>query len=239
VPRVHFDEAWYAYGKFHPIYKHRFAMGVPNDMKNRPTVFAVQSTHKMLPAFSMASYIHVSNSERGAMAWAPIKEAFMMHGTTSPFYPLIASLDIASAMMDEPTGPVLLRETSATRSNSARRGARGAPVREGRRLVLPMFQPDKVRIDGKSGAVPPRRPMRCAPIRAAGRMRSGRDVARLARRRGRGRLRDARPHQGHDPLPRHGCAGEDRQARHSRRDPHQVPRRSVARRSRAPATTPC
>jgi arginine decarboxylase len=24
----------------------------------------------------------------------------MMHGTTSPFYPLIASLDVAAAMMD-------------------------------------------------------------------------------------------------------------------------------------------
>ncbi|TBR39371.1 MULTISPECIES: Orn/Lys/Arg decarboxylase N-terminal domain-containing protein [Dyella] len=111
VPRVHFDEAWYPYGKFHPLYRQRYAMGVPRNMKNRPTVLAVQSTHKMLPAFSMASYIHVSNSERGAIPWAPIKEAFMMHGTTSPYYPLIASLDIATAMMDDPSGPALLRET--------------------------------------------------------------------------------------------------------------------------------
>jgi arginine decarboxylase len=35
----------------------------------------------------------------------------MMHGTTSPFYPLIASLDVAAAMMDEPAGPTLMSET--------------------------------------------------------------------------------------------------------------------------------
>jgi arginine decarboxylase len=37
----------------------------------------------------------------------------MMHGTTSPFYPLIASLDVAAAMMDEPAGPTLMDETLA------------------------------------------------------------------------------------------------------------------------------
>jgi arginine decarboxylase len=153
VPRVHFDEAWYAYGKFHPLYKHRFAMGVPKDMKNRPTVFSVQSTHKMLPAFSMASYIHVSNSERGRMERAPMKEAFMMHGTTSPFYPLIASLDIASAMMDEPTGPALLRETVRYavefRKSVASVAARYA--RDGD-WCFNCFQPDKVRVGGKNVA---------------------------------------------------------------------------------------
>lgn len=151
VPRVHFDEAWYAYGKFHPIYKHRFAMGVPQDMKNRPTVFSVQSTHKMLPAFSMASYIHISNSKRGAMEWAPIKEAFMMHGTTSPFYPLIASLDIASAMMDEPTGPVLLDETVRYAIEFRKSVAAMADrYRKDDDWFFTMFQPGKVRIDGKS-----------------------------------------------------------------------------------------
>ena len=35
----------------------------------------------------------------------------MMHGTTSPFYPLIASLDVAAAMMEEPAGPTLMNET--------------------------------------------------------------------------------------------------------------------------------
>ena len=111
VPRIHFDEAWYAYAKFHEIYQGRFAMGVPDDMPDRPTIFAVQSTHKMLAAFSMASMIHVKLSPRAPLEFDQFNESFMMHGTTSPFYPLIASLDVAAAMMDEPAGPTLMSET--------------------------------------------------------------------------------------------------------------------------------
>lgn len=113
VDRIHFDEAWYAYAKFHPIYKSRYAMGVPDELENRPTLFSVQSTHKMLAAFSMGSMIHVKLSERGKLDFDQFNEAFMMHGTTSPFYPLIASLDVAAALMDEPAGPTLMDETLA------------------------------------------------------------------------------------------------------------------------------
>src|SRR5271154_2994280 len=111
VPRIHFDEAWYAYAKFHEIYQGRFAMGVPDDTPDRPTIFAVQSTHKMLAAFSMASMIHVKLSPRAPLDFDQFNESFMMHGTTSPFYPLIASLDVATAMMDEPAGQTLMTET--------------------------------------------------------------------------------------------------------------------------------
>ena len=111
VPRVHFDEAWYAYAKFHPIFRHRYAMGVPDEMPDRPAIFSVQSTHKMLAAFSMGSMIHVKLSPRAPLDFDQFNEAFMMHGTTSPFYPLIASLDVAAAMMDEPAGPTLMDET--------------------------------------------------------------------------------------------------------------------------------
>jgi arginine decarboxylase len=111
VPRIHFDEAWYAYAKFHPIYRGRFAMDVPDSMPDRPTLFAVQSTHKMLAAFSMASMIHIKQSERAPLEYDQFNESFMMHGTTSPFYPMIASLDVAAAMMDEPAGPTLMSDT--------------------------------------------------------------------------------------------------------------------------------
>ncbi|MBN9614755.1 MAG: arginine decarboxylase [Acidobacteriales bacterium 59-55] len=111
VPRVHFDEAWYAYAKFHDIYRGRFAMGVPDDMPDRPTLFSVQSTHKMLAAFSMGSMVHVKLSPRAPLDFDQFNESFMMHGTTSPFYPLIASLDVAAAMMDDPAGPTLMNET--------------------------------------------------------------------------------------------------------------------------------
>src|SRR5271165_4130735 len=111
VPRVHFDEAWYAYAKFHQIYRGRFAMDVPDEMPNRPLLFAVQSTHKMLAAFSMASMVHIKLSPRAPLDYDQFNESFMMHGTTSPFYPLIASLDVAAAMMEEPAGPTLMNET--------------------------------------------------------------------------------------------------------------------------------
>ena len=111
VPRVHFDEAWYAYAKFHELYEGRYAMGVADDMPDRPAIFAVQSTHKMLAAFSMGSMVHVKLSDRAPLDFDQFNEAFMMHGTTSPFYPLIASLDVAAAMMDEPAGHTLMDET--------------------------------------------------------------------------------------------------------------------------------
>ena len=111
VPRIHFDEAWYAYAKFHPIYRGRFAMDVPDSMPDKPTLFAVQSTHKMLAAFSMASMIHIKLSDRAPLEYDQFNESFMMHGTTSPFYPMIASLDVAAAMMDEPAGPTLMSDT--------------------------------------------------------------------------------------------------------------------------------
>src|SRR6201991_1217641 len=111
VPRVHFDEAWYAYAKFHKIYRGRFAMDVPDDMTDRPTIFSVQSTHKMLAAFSMGSMVHIKLSPRAPLEFDQFNESFMMHVTTSPFYPLIASLDVAAAMMDEPAGPTLMYET--------------------------------------------------------------------------------------------------------------------------------
>src|SRR6202030_1596629 len=90
-----------AYAKFHAIYRGRFAMDVPEDMPDRPLLFAVQSTHKMLAAFSMASMIHVKLSDRAPLDFDQFNESFMMHGTTSPFYPMIASLDVATSMMYE------------------------------------------------------------------------------------------------------------------------------------------
>src|ERR1700744_1022359 len=148
VTRVHFDEAWYAYAKFHEIYKGRYAMGVPDEMPERPTIFAVQSTHKMLAAFSMASMIHVKLSPRAPLEFDQFNESFMMHGTTSPFYPMIASIDVATAMMDEPAGTTLMTETiqdaiifSKTMASVAHR----LKSEEGDWWFFGMFQPDYVR----------------------------------------------------------------------------------------------
>ena len=111
VPRIHFDEAWYAYAKFHPLYKDRFAMDIDDDTPDRPTLFAVHSTHKMLPALSMASMIHVKKSDRAPLDFDDFNDSFMMHGTTSPFYPIIASIDVAVSMMDGQPGESLVQES--------------------------------------------------------------------------------------------------------------------------------
>ena len=59
VDRIHFDEAWYAYARFNPIYRDRHAMhGDPKDHKG-PTIFATHSTHKLLAALSQASFLHI------------------------------------------------------------------------------------------------------------------------------------------------------------------------------------
>jgi len=104
VPRVHFDEAWFAYARFHPLYRNLYAMHDRLVAPGDPTIFATQSTHKLLAAFSQGSMIHIRPSERAPVEPSRFNEAYMMHGSTSPFYPMIACLDVASAMMDGPGG---------------------------------------------------------------------------------------------------------------------------------------
>ena len=82
--KVLIDEAWYAFGRFHPIF--------------RPTAlecgadFVSQSTHKTLSALSQAAMIHVNDPEFDRHAF---REAFNMFASTSPQYAIIASLDCA------------------------------------------------------------------------------------------------------------------------------------------------
>jgi arginine decarboxylase len=110
VPRIHFDEAWFAYAAFNPLYRNRSAMQVAVDAES-PTLFATQSTHKLLAAFSQASMIHIRSSEQAPVDPARFNEAYMMHASTSPFYPMIAVLDVAAAMMDGPSGTTLTGES--------------------------------------------------------------------------------------------------------------------------------
>jgi arginine/lysine/ornithine decarboxylase len=110
IDRLHFDEAWYAYARFNPLYRGRFAMfGDPADYKDGPTVFATHSTHKLLAALSQASFIHIRDG-REPIEHARFNESFMMHASTSPFYPIIASNEISAAMMDGASGVALTTE---------------------------------------------------------------------------------------------------------------------------------
>ncbi|MDD2999226.1 MAG: aminotransferase class I/II-fold pyridoxal phosphate-dependent enzyme [Candidatus Riflebacteria bacterium] len=88
--KVIVDEAWYGYARFHPHF-YPCAMEAGAD-------YATQSTHKTMSAFSQASMIHVNDPE-----FEDIEDFFMenfnMHTSTSPQYPMIASLDIARKQM--------------------------------------------------------------------------------------------------------------------------------------------
>ncbi|QMV65832.1 Orn/Lys/Arg decarboxylase N-terminal domain-containing protein [Pseudomonas berkeleyensis] len=110
VEVLHFDEAWYAYAAFHEFYAGRYGMGTQCDAHS-PLVFTTHSTHKLLAAFSQASMIHVQDGGQRQLDRDRFNEAFMMHISTSPQYGIIASLDVASAMMEGPAGRSLIQET--------------------------------------------------------------------------------------------------------------------------------
>lgn len=102
---LHFDEAWYAYAKFHPIYRHHFGMSL--DARDK-LIFCTQSTHKLLTAFSQASMIHVkfpkdvyASAELMDDFHDAFNESYMMHGSTSPQYSMVASLEVATKMMHD------------------------------------------------------------------------------------------------------------------------------------------
>lgn len=110
VEVLHFDEAWFAYAAFHEFYSGRYGMGT-GQQSGSPLVFSTQSTHKLLAAFSQASMIHVQDGTERRLDRDRFNEAFMMHTSTSPQYSILASLDVASAMMEGPAGRSLIQET--------------------------------------------------------------------------------------------------------------------------------
>jgi arginine decarboxylase len=112
VDRVHFDEAWYGYARFNPLYAQRYAMrgDASSHGKDAPTVFATHSTHKLLAALSQTSYIHIRDG-RSTIDHGRFNEAYASQASTSPLYALIASNDVAAAMMDGPAGQALTQET--------------------------------------------------------------------------------------------------------------------------------
>jgi ornithine decarboxylase len=110
-----FDEAWAGFMKFHPLFAGRFAMGLNDLGPNQPGIIATQSTHKQLASFSQASQIHVKDrhikGQRRRVEHRRFNEFFLLHASTSPFYPLFASLDVGAQMMKGRSGEVLWDDT--------------------------------------------------------------------------------------------------------------------------------
>jgi len=151
VDRLHFDEAWYGYARFHPMYAARFAMhGDPKDHDaSKPTVFATQSTHKLLAALSQSSMIHVRDG-RNPVEHARFNESYMMHASTSPLYPIIISNEISAAVMDGPRGTALLddsiAEAVAFRQSLAKLHARFGADKQ---WFFKCWQPETVSLNGR------------------------------------------------------------------------------------------
>ncbi len=111
IENLHFDEAWLPHATFHPFYHEFHAIGVNRPRCKDAMVFATQSTHKLLAGLSQASQILVQESESRKLDQYRFNEAFLMHTSTSPQYAIIASCDVAAAMMEAPGGTALVQES--------------------------------------------------------------------------------------------------------------------------------
>jgi arginine/lysine/ornithine decarboxylase len=111
VDTLHFDEAWLPHAAFHPFYGAYHAMGKRRMRPKESLVFATQSTHKLLAGISQASHVLVQDSQNRALDRDLFNEAYLMHSSTSPQYAIIASCDVAAAMMEPPGGTALVEES--------------------------------------------------------------------------------------------------------------------------------
>ncbi|MCE2679595.1 MAG: arginine/lysine/ornithine decarboxylase [Burkholderiales bacterium] len=111
IDTLHFDEAWLPHATFHDFYRNMHAIGRDRPRPQDPLVFSTQSTHKLLAGLSQASQILVQESENRKLDRHIFNEAYLMHTSTSPQYAIIASCDVAAAMMEPPGGTALVEES--------------------------------------------------------------------------------------------------------------------------------
>ena len=111
VANLHFDEAWLPHAAFHPFYGSYHAMGKKRARPKHSIVYATQSIHKLLAGISQASHVLVQDSQTQKLDHPLFNEAYLMHTSTSPQYSIIASCDVAAAMMEPPGGTALVEES--------------------------------------------------------------------------------------------------------------------------------
>ncbi|MFV9474849.1 Orn/Lys/Arg decarboxylase N-terminal domain-containing protein [Advenella sp. RU8] len=111
VENLHFDEAWLPHAAFHEFYNNMHAIGEGRPRSTNAMVYATHSTHKLLAGISQASQIVVQESETRKLDRNIFNEAYLMHTSTSPQYAIIASCDVAAAMMEPPGGTALVEES--------------------------------------------------------------------------------------------------------------------------------
>ena len=110
---IFFDSAWVGYEQFIPMMKECSPLLLelgPND----PGILVTQSVHKQQAGFSQTSQIHKKDKHiKGQDRYVDHKRfnnSFMMHASTSPFYPLFASLDVNAKIHEGELGKQLWRE---------------------------------------------------------------------------------------------------------------------------------
>ena len=113
VENLHFDEAWLPHAAFHPFYGTYHAMGKKRTRPKHAVVYSTQSIHKLLAGISQASHVLVQDSQTVKLDRPMFNEAYLMHTSTSPQYSIIASCDVAAAMMEPPGGTALVEESIA------------------------------------------------------------------------------------------------------------------------------
>ena len=113
IDTLHFDEAWLPHAAFHDFYKDMHAIGKDRPRAKESMIFATQSTHKLLAGLSQASQILVREPQSKKLNKHIFNEAYLMHTSTSPQYAIIASCDVAAAMMEAPGGTALVEESIA------------------------------------------------------------------------------------------------------------------------------
>lgn len=108
-----FDSAWVGYEQFIPVMEACSPLLLELN-ENDPGIFVTQSVHKQQAGFSQTSQIHKKDNHiRGQQRFCSHKRlnnAFMLHASTSPFYPLFAALDVNAKMHQGEAGRRLWHE---------------------------------------------------------------------------------------------------------------------------------
>src|SRR3954447_11765008 len=108
---VLWNEAWIGYNAFHPLFAGHSPMRLARLAPEMPGLFSTQSVHKQGAGFSQASQIHKRDEHiRGQRRYVEHKrfnESFLIHASTSPFYPLFASLDVNAKIHEGKGGEML------------------------------------------------------------------------------------------------------------------------------------
>jgi arginine/lysine/ornithine decarboxylase len=147
IDNLHFDEAWLPHAAFHPFYGSYHSMGKNRSRPKTAVVYATQSIHKLLAGISQASHVLVQDSQDVKLDRHLFNEAYLMHTSTSPQYSIIASCDVAAAMMEPPGGTALVEESIAE-ALDFRRAMRKIDAEYGDDWWFKVWGPDRFEGDG-------------------------------------------------------------------------------------------